>query len=242
MIIRSSERPEYELIDYKTLHSNRNTEKTVSFSNVSTEKKAGAYSSIHLNRINNTEIKKNVTKSTSFEYINTNKIPAAKPPKPRRDRSEREKEKIFNTNNYNPNFPSCELSNENENSMVNLIANRSISMIKSSSNDNIQNNLSCKRNNNFMTNDNTSTRRSNSNQSKKSNTSNSSVNNYLEKRHQQAQEKLNKIKMEKLQKESEQLKQIPYISENSKRIVESLNQSNNVIDRLTYAKFEVNIC
>jgi hypothetical protein len=45
--------------------------------------------------------------------------------------------------------------------------------------------------------------------------------------------------MEKIKKETEELKPVPKISENSKKIVENLNQGGNVVDRLTYANFEV---
>lgn len=61
-----------------------------------------------------------------------------------------------------------------------------------------------------------------------------SVDYYLQRRHTEAQEKLQRLKTEKMKKEEAELRDRPKISKNSKKIVQSLVQSNaNVIDRLT---------
>lgn len=234
-------------MDFQTLTSHKYSERNVYPTTASFEKPS--YSSIHLKKMNElqNESNKNINmiKSTSLEYTSHQSSPskriAARPPKPNNFSLKQENRKIESNIINDHSTPLGEYMNEcdqNNNIISKPVRNNSLSKSKNRANENSLNNL-CQRSNNFMTNDNVS-RRSNSNQSRKSNNSVSSVSNYLDKRHQQTQEKLNKIKMEKIKKETEELKPIPKISENSKKIVESLNQGGNVVDRLTYAKFEVN--
>ena len=232
-------------MNFQTNTSNKYSDKSVYPPPAYFEKPT--YSGIHLKKLNeqhnDSNKNLNIIKSLSLDYSNQQTSPrkrtSSKPPKPTNTSVKGESRKIESVVYNNPSSPLCEYSNDwqNNNGISKQKGNDSFSKSKTRANENALNNL-CQRNNNFMTNDNTS-RRSNSNQSRKSNNSVSSVSNYLDKRHQQTQEKMNKIKMDKIKKETEELKPFPQISENSKKIVETLNQGGNVVDRLTYAKFEV---
>jgi hypothetical protein len=232
-------------MNFNTNTSNKHSDKNIYSSPAYLEK--ATYSSIHLKKMNEQQNESNrninITKSLSLDYSNQQSSPrkrtSSKPPKPTNSSLKGESRKTESVMYNNPSTPLYENTNDWQINygISKQKGNDSFSKSKTKANENDLNNL-CQRNNNFMASDNAS-RRSNSNQSRKSNNSVSSVSNYLDKRHQQTQEKLNKIKMEKIKKETEELKPVPKISENSKKIVENLNQGGNVVDRLTYANFEV---